>query len=1314
MKWASLHHHSTFSYQDGYGTVQQHVDRAAELGMGSMALTEHGNISSHVQLEKAAVEAGIKPIFGCELYTAAEKTASKWHLTVLAENEIGYQNLNKLVTAGWQNFYFEPTVSGEMLAEHSEGLIVLSGCSGSKMACDLLGGKGVEPHEADTRAARRTAQRFKDLLGDRFYLEVQTFPELERAQHINQAWESLGSSLGIPLVATGDIHYPRPEDSDMQVILHAAGRGNKSFEQQQQSWGYDIKLTSPLTDQEVLRRTQATGISAKGARSAVRTAGDIAARCSVVLPKADRLRFPLPDGMPDSKTMIWKKLQEGWRYRAPLNPLMRKHRKQYLERLKYEMEVIEEKDFIDYFLSISDVVSWAKDSGIPVGPARGSAAASFTCYLLRITEIDPLQYPTMFFERFVDRNRTDIPDIDLDFDDDRRSELLGYLKQRYGDDRVGTIGTFTRYKSKNSLEDVARVYRIPGFEVEKVKSVVVERSGGDARADATLADTVEMFPQAKEVFEKYPQLMQATRLEGNLRGMSVHPAGHVVANTPITDICATYQRVSGGRTLEVLSVDKYDAEYLNLMKADFLGLKTMGMIRLALEFAGLTLDDLYAIKMDEPATMQAFRENDVVGVFQFEGRATRIVNRSVVPENFMELADINALSRPGPLFSGTTTSYVETKHGRMEPEKFHPAVDRITDFTKGQIIYQEQILQIVREVGDFPWTHAQQIRKIISQKHGAAAFNESFGVFKDGARRLHGIDEELAYRIWNKLATAGVYAFCTTGDTVVKTGGKGSHGGNEYTLKALWEAYNSKTSIGGKLRNGQRGKRICLQAMDDDGKIRPSQFRSIERSAVKMPVYRITLANGNTFKGTIMHRVMTDKGYREVGDLTVGDVVICAGERGPGKEASKGTQQFHAHGGSMNGPGNPAWVDGRTGLLRTAQAEVAERSGNRCEHCDRANDERSHTLEFAHILMLNDLAGDYAKYHSAANLIHLCNSCHKKFDYGKGERVKRWSRGLLTVGSAITFIKPLKTLEYVYMIEMNDDAHNYVGNGIIHHNNVAHSVSYSMLAFWCMWLKVHYPMAFYPAQLQKTKEANMPRVLKDALKHGVEVRPPSPNKSALQWTPVKGRRAVRAGLEQIPGVGTKMGQVIIGDREANGWFKDWSELMRVKGVGPKKLEVIRSFTDVDDPFELTKAKRLLDPVREAIRTKELPIALPKFKSDDLLEVKNGTYVHWIGLVKLVDYKDVIENYRARYGGTVEEVTAKTKNPELATFASLFCYDEGDEDVYLRVNRYVYPKFKADLDGIKVGYDVVYASGKVSNDFGVSIQVKELRIIDPEV
>lgn len=762
MKWASMHHHSTFSYLDGYGTPEQHVNRAAELGMPALAMTEHGNVSSHARFERAAQAAGIKPVFGVEAYCGPveeeKRGKRKNHLTLLAEDATGYRNLLRLVERSYaEGFYYEPTIDGRILVEHRKGLVVLSGCLGSLFATSIVGGKNVPEHRASLARGLKVAEKFKRSFNGSYYIEVQPFPTLEKTCAVNQAAEEIAKKLGIPLVATGDVHYTLPEENEMQQILHNVRGGTRqTLEQQAQAWGYDVELCHPSARKALYQALRATGLSKRAASEAIDNSLEIAERCNVTLPKGEKLRYPTPPGQ-DNKSLWREWLRDGWKYRE-CHRLPKKTQREYVRRIKHEMKIIEDKDFIDYFLVVSDAVRWAKDHGVPVGPARGSAAGSLVCWLLRITEVNPMLFPNLVFERFIDVSREDEPDIDLDFDDELRDQVRAYLVDKYGQDKVANIATFVYYKSKNSLDDVARVFRIPQWEVDKVKDLVIERSGGDLRASATIEDTVEMFDVVKEVFDNHPDLYKSQKLEGNIKGMGVHAAGLVVSNQPVRELAPVHRRTVKGEVIDVLGVDKFDAELIGLLKMDFLGLKTMGMIRIALEYLGMSLDDLYALPLDDPETIQGFRENDVVGIFQFDGNAIKDINGAIKPDSFEEICHVNALARPGPLHNGATRVYIGTKWGSQEPRKLHPLYDRITKDTHYEIVYQEQILRIVTEIGGFDWTHAAYIRRLISRRMGEQEFNRQRSRFMKGAKK-NGFTEKQASEIWGNCITAGAYAF---------------------------------------------------------------------------------------------------------------------------------------------------------------------------------------------------------------------------------------------------------------------------------------------------------------------------------------------------------------------------------------------------------------------------------------------------------------------------------------------------------------------------------------------------------------------------
>ena len=764
MVFASLHHHTTFSYGDGYALPEAHVRRATEIGLNALAVTEHGNISSHVQAEVAARRAGIKPIFGVELYTGElgeNATQRKNHLTVLAEDEQGYQNLLQLVTKTYaEGFYYEPTATGRMLLDHSHGLVVLSGCQGSALFTALVGGKHVQEDEASYGRAKRVASQYKRVLGDRYYIEVQAFPELEKTRQANPFLVQIAEELRIPYVVTFDCHYTMPEEKEMQKILHNLRPGERrTIEEMAREWGYDSNLCLPWSDSVVLRKLQATGLSHEQSLRAVITTREVADRCSVELPSLPMLRFPVPSGYEDS-VQLWRAwLKRGWHERGVENLSIRE-RRQYADRLRHEMKIIENKDFVDYFLVVADAIQYAKDHDIGVGPARGSSAGSLACWLLRITEVNPMLYPDdLIFERFIDVTRQDLPDVDVDFNSERRSEVYEYLLGKYGDGRVGNVGTFTKYKGKNSLDDAARVFHVPTWEIDRIKDVLIERSSGDLRASATIEDTAEQFPQAREVFEKYPDLGAALDLEGNYKGFGVHSAGLVVSTGPLTAVAATYQRVVKGEVRQVISMDKYDAEKKGLLKLDFLGLTNMTAIDNMRKEMGWSLDELYGIDVHNPELIKGFAANDVIGIFQFEGPACRYVNGALQPETFKHVYDVTALARPGPLHNGAANEYIDIKWGRKPIEQIHPAMSNICDATYGQVVYQEQILRILGEIGGFDHTHRAEVRRIISRKIGEQEFNRRWGRFRDGATRLHDMEEEVARKIWMTCITAGAYAF---------------------------------------------------------------------------------------------------------------------------------------------------------------------------------------------------------------------------------------------------------------------------------------------------------------------------------------------------------------------------------------------------------------------------------------------------------------------------------------------------------------------------------------------------------------------------
>lgn len=756
--------------------------------MSALALTEHGTVSSHVQLEKAALKHGIKPIFGVEAYVAEPKTQQKFHQTILAMNENGYRQLNRLVTRSYdEGMYYFPTVHTDWLfdPELTSDLIVLSGCADSMLSCTLAGGKSLGHRYSESELQGSPwndeglvydetesfyrgldlVNRYQECYGDRFYLEVQRFKNYYRTRHVNRMVCQLSEETGVPLVATADVHYPRPEDWPAQK-MHNSIAWKIPYDEMDRDYS-DGLCTYPETDREMISDLHAADVPLRMAAEAVKNTALVADRCAVTLPKTPPIRYSESDGNPGR--MLMKRIAEGVQYRTDTSPQFAedypKRRKEYVARIKHELNTILPKDFSDYFLINQQIITYAKDNGIVVGPGRGSAASSLVCYLLRLTEINPMFYPQMVFERFLDPGRTDDPDIDTDYADDRRNEVFDYARSVYGEAHVGNIGNFSRYRGKTAVKAVAKALRIPPYDAEAYADLIADAPAGDAREFSTAEDAAAAFPEAMKLVDDNPDLRIAWEIEGDMSNLGIHAAGMVLSNTPISETCAIYKRTkTNGDQAEVIAYDKKDAEYLNMLKLDCLGLKTMTIVSDVIDMVDdLTLEQLYALPFDDEKVLKGFADDDLTGIFQFEGRATRTIVRDIfdgrdaIP-TFMTLSDINALSRPGSLISGMTAQYVKVERGAA-PKKFHPVVDEILGVTHGCLVYQEQVMKIGSAFGGFDGGETSKLRKIIGAKQAGGAFEEFWVKFRDGAKELHGADDSLSRQIWDYMAASASYLF---------------------------------------------------------------------------------------------------------------------------------------------------------------------------------------------------------------------------------------------------------------------------------------------------------------------------------------------------------------------------------------------------------------------------------------------------------------------------------------------------------------------------------------------------------------------------
>jgi len=754
--FCNLHVHSTYSFLDGLGHPKEYVARAKELGQIGLGVTDHGNISAHYKWNKECLKAGIIPILGCELYIQSSENDFKnyEHMTCLAINNEGYSNILKIVTDGWARGGKHPIVPLDLVLKHQKGLVLTSGCPSGRLIKMLLSG---QPEEAE-KYLRRMSK-----LVEHFYIEVSPWNFTDDKgtdfRKFVPMMHRLARKLEIPLLATSDCHYVRQGQDKVQEILLCIQRGDKMSNQNR--WKFDVTDLYLKSREDMERDFKA--ISKLNFSEAFDNTVKIAEMVDFTFPTASALKVDtgIFDKVQVFKEMVWNGMKK-----RKLNK-----NKKYVERTKYEVELIVKKGFVDYFLIVADMCQWAKSNNILVGPARGSAAGSLVCFLLAITEVDPIKYDLMF-ERFIDINREDFPDIDVDFEDERRGEVIKHLEEKYGEDKVCHIATFATFKGKNTIQDFGKAFEMPMQLTKDLSALIIERSGGDSRASFTIMDSLKQFDLAKNALKLYPQLEMATEIEGQLKNLSSHASGILITNEPLTDFCAIYKIQPDHKIKKdqkTSSMDYYDASGMGLMKLDVLGLNTLTAVHKAVDLIAKNhgvIVDLYNMDLEDPKVYVGFRnDKKLFGIFQFDGQSVNQVCRQINPTCFEDLSAINALSRPGPMHGmdlelqkPVTTIYIERRNGKIPMATAHPLLKEITKDTQGVVIYQEQVMKVMREIGLMSWKDTADIRKNISRSRGVEAFNEFKVKFSEGAH-TNGLNDKEIDNIWSAVCTFGSWAF---------------------------------------------------------------------------------------------------------------------------------------------------------------------------------------------------------------------------------------------------------------------------------------------------------------------------------------------------------------------------------------------------------------------------------------------------------------------------------------------------------------------------------------------------------------------------
>jgi DNA polymerase III subunit alpha len=714
-QFVHLHLHTDYSMLDGACDVEKLCQRVKEMGMPAVAMTDHGNIFGAVHFVNAAKNEGVKPIVGCELYVCKkddhniERTPPDGdtynHLLVLAENEEGYRNLVKITSeASLHGFYYKPRVSKRFLAEHSRGLIGLSGCLKGEVAERLTEGK--------YEAALAAAGTYRDIFGkDNFYLEIQD-QGLAMEHRIHPGLFQLEKDLGLPLVATNDSHYLCEDDAHAQDVMLCIQMGKSIHDTARMKFeGNQFFVKSHDEMQRVFKDSPDV---------LTRTLG-IAERCSLKLEKVATPfpQFDVPPGFTIDSYFVHV-TREGFARRMDvLRPLHEQSRLKhsiadYEQRLERELAIIQQMKFPGYFLIVWDFIRYAKEHEIPVGPGRGSAAGSLVSYALGITDIDPLQHE-LLFERFLNPERISMPDIDIDFCMNRRGEVIQYVTQKYGRDNVAQIITFGTMATKAAIKDVGRAMDIPYADVDRIAKMV------PTQLNITIDQAIADSPQLREAMEKDGQIRElietAKKLEGMVRNSGVHAAGVVISPKPLTDLVPLHKTKNDEI---VTAFDMVAIEKMGLLKMDFLGLTTLTILddtlKLIVQTHGTPIT-LEGIPLEDAETYQkVFHKGLTSGVFQFESHGMRDVLRKYQPNSIEDLTALNALYRPGPIQGGMIDDFVDRKHGRKKVEYELPELKEILQETLGVIVYQEQVMQVANRLAGYSMGEADLLRRAMGKK----------------------------------------------------------------------------------------------------------------------------------------------------------------------------------------------------------------------------------------------------------------------------------------------------------------------------------------------------------------------------------------------------------------------------------------------------------------------------------------------------------------------------------------------------------------------------------------------------------------------
>ncbi len=784
MSFVGLHIHSDYSLLDGASQLPPLVDRAIELGMPAIALTDHGVMYGAIELIKVCRGRNIKPIIGNEMYVIngdieQKGRYRKYHQVVLAKNLQGYKNLVKLTTIshlkGFQGkgIFARPCINKELLKQYHEGLIVTSACLGGEVPQAILKG--------DPALAREVAQWYKNVFGEDYYLEIQDHGSIED-RIVNVEIVKIARELGIKIVATNDSHFISCYDVEAHDALLCIQTGKLVIEEKRMRYSGTEYLKSAQEMARLFRDHLPDDVIKEAIANTVEVADKVKLYDLMGEPRIPN--YPVPKGHTADtflEDVAWEGLLERTkcRSRSDIDPV-------YKERLEYELKMMQQMGFSTYFLVVWDYIKYARDKGIPVGPGRGSAAGSLVAYALKITNIDPVHHG-LLFERFLNPERKSMPDIDTDFCIERRDEVIDYVTRKYGKDRVAQIITFNRLTSKAVLKDVARVLNISYKEADQMAKLIPVVRGKPTKLSVMISDKTPA-PEFKEAYEKDPRVQRwvdmAMRIEGTNKTYGVHAAGVVISSEPLDEIVPLQVNNDGSVITQYFMED---LESLGLLKMDFLGLRNLTTIQrtaelikksknIDLDLDQLPLDEIRALKIlakgelnkkppDIKKTYNVLEKGELEGIFQLESSGMRQVVRDLKPDSIEDISSILALYRPGPLDAGLIPKFIDRKHGREKVEYQHPLLEPILQETYGTLCYQEQIMKMAQDLAGYSLGQADLLRRAMGKKK-VSEMQKHRETFIDGSAK-NGVPKRVAEHLFEQMVLFAEY--CLSYDTEILT-----------------------------------------------------------------------------------------------------------------------------------------------------------------------------------------------------------------------------------------------------------------------------------------------------------------------------------------------------------------------------------------------------------------------------------------------------------------------------------------------------------------------------------------------------------------